>query len=84
MWHTVFVGALSMDKLPARTKFMYGLGQTMERLKNQDFETFLFFYFTQVQGLSGTLAGAAVLIALLMMAAIFAQRLAPLYGPPDL
>jgi GPH family glycoside/pentoside/hexuronide:cation symporter len=54
-----------MDKLPARTKFAYGLGQTAERLKNQGFETFLFFYFTQVQGLSGTLAGTAILIALL-------------------
>lgn len=53
-----------MDKLPARTKFAYGLGQLGERLKNQGFEIFVFFYFTQVQGLSGTLAGTAILIAL--------------------
>lgn len=54
-----------MDKLPARVKFAYGMGQLAERLKNQGFETFLFFYFTQVQGLSGTLAGTAILIALI-------------------
>lgn len=54
-----------MDKLPARTKFAYGLGHLAERIKSQGFETFVFFYFTQVQGLSGTLAGTAVLIALI-------------------
>jgi GPH family glycoside/pentoside/hexuronide:cation symporter len=54
-----------MDKLSARVKFAYGMGQLAERLKNQGFETFLFFYFTQVQGLSGTLAGTAILIALI-------------------
>jgi GPH family glycoside/pentoside/hexuronide:cation symporter len=47
-----------------QTKLAYGLGQIGEQVKNQGFGTFLFFYFTQVLGLSGSLAGAAVLIAL--------------------
>ena len=53
-----------MAQISAKTKFAYGLGQVGEQVKNQGFNTFLFFYFTQVLGLSGTLAGAAVLIAL--------------------
>jgi len=47
-----------------RTKFAYGLGQIGEQVKNQGFGAFLFFYFTQVLGLSGSLAGTAILIAL--------------------
>ena len=53
-----------MAKLSVNTKFAYGIGQVAEQIKNQGFTAFLFFYFTQVLGLSGTLAGAAVLIAL--------------------
>ncbi|MGE4607967.1 MAG: MFS transporter, partial [Myxococcota bacterium] len=53
-----------MSKLPVHTKFAYGVGQIGEQVKNQGFNAFLFFYFTQVLGLSGTLAGTAVLIAL--------------------
>ena len=51
--------------LKFRTKFAYGTGQIGEQIKNQGFNIFLFFYFTQVLGLSGSLAGTAVLIALL-------------------
>jgi Na+/melibiose symporter-like transporter len=54
-----------MSVLPVRTKFAYGLGQVGEQVKNQGFNTFLFFYFTQVLGLSGSLAGTAILIALI-------------------
>jgi Na+/melibiose symporter-like transporter len=53
-----------MSKITAQIKFAYGVGQVAEQVKNQGFNTFLFFYFTQVLGLSGSLAGAAVLIAL--------------------
>ena len=53
-----------MAKLSVGTKFAYGIGQVAEQIKNQGFNAFLFFYFTQVLGLSGTLAGTAVLIAL--------------------
>ena len=54
-----------MNKVSLQTKFAYGLGQIAEQVKNQGFNAFLFFYFTQVLGLSGSLAGAAVLIALI-------------------
>jgi Na+/melibiose symporter-like transporter len=50
--------------LPLRTKLAYGVGQVAEGAKNGAFEFFLFFYYTQVLGLSGTLAGAAMMIAL--------------------
>ena len=43
--------------LPAKTKFAYGIGQVAETIKSTGFDIFLFFYFTQVLGLSGTLAG---------------------------
>jgi Na+/melibiose symporter-like transporter len=53
-----------VSKLSIGTKFAYGLGQVGEQVKNQGFNAFLFFFFTQVLGLSGSLAGTAILIAL--------------------
>jgi len=53
-----------LSHLSTRTKFAYGVGQIGEQVKNQGFNAFLFFYFTQVLGLSGSLAGTAILIAL--------------------
>ncbi|MFN3580688.1 MAG: MFS transporter [Pseudomonas sp.] len=50
--------------LPTRTKLAYGVGQVAETVKSTGFDIFLFFYFTQVLGLSGSLAGLAVMIAL--------------------
>ena len=44
---------------------MYGLGQLPEGVKTAAFGFFLLFYYNQVLGLSGTLAGAALFIALL-------------------
>src|SRR5262245_65533589 len=51
-------------KLPLHTKFLYGLGQAAEGIKNYAFEWFLFFYYNQVLGLSGKLVGLAALITL--------------------
>lgn len=51
--------------LPQRTKLWYGLGQAAEGLANESYTLFLLFYYTQVVGLSGALAGQAILIALL-------------------
>jgi GPH family glycoside/pentoside/hexuronide:cation symporter len=64
-----------VSKLPLRNKIAYGLGQLGEGVKNSSFETFLLFYYNQVLGVSGTLAGAAILIALL-----FDAFLDPLVG----
>ena len=51
--------------LTGQQKLTYGFGQLGEGFQNGAFEAFLFFYYTQVLGLPGTLAGAAVLVALL-------------------
>jgi len=46
------------------TKLAYGLGQAAEGLKNGAFGIFVLFYYNQVLGLSGTLAGLAIGVAL--------------------
>ncbi len=46
------------------TKLAYGVGQAAEGLKNGAFGIFVLFYYNQVLGLSGTLAGLALGIAL--------------------
>ena len=47
-------------------KLGYGIGQTSSGVKNAVFSIFLFFYFNQVLGLSGSLAGMASLLALIV------------------
>ena len=54
------------DRLvPFSSKFAFGVGQFAEGLKNGAFGFFVLFYYNQVLGLSGTMAGAALFIALL-------------------
>jgi Na+/melibiose symporter-like transporter len=48
------------------TKLGYGVGQLSDGIKQASFSTFLFFYYNQVLGLSGSLAGGAALIALVV------------------
>ena len=52
-------------KLTFNTKFAYGIGQLAERLKNAALGTFVLFYYNQVLGLPGTLAGLALAVALI-------------------
>jgi GPH family glycoside/pentoside/hexuronide:cation symporter len=47
-------------------KLSYGVGQLSDGVKQSAFTTFLFFYYNQVLGLSGSLAGSAALLALLV------------------
>jgi Na+/melibiose symporter-like transporter len=54
-----------VQPLPVSTKFAYGIGQVAEGIKTRGFDYFAFFYFTQVLGLAGSLAGLAVAIALI-------------------
>lgn len=51
--------------LSAAVKFNFGVGQTAEAIKTCSFGTFLLFYYNQVLGLAGDLAGAAIALALL-------------------
>ena len=52
-------------RLTFNTKLAYGVGQLAEGLKNSALSTFLLFYYNQVLGLPGTLAGLALAIALI-------------------
>lgn len=51
-------------RLGVITKLSYGVGQVAEGLKNTAIATFVLFYYNQVLGLSGTLAGLALGVAL--------------------
>ena len=54
------------DRLvPFSSKLAFGVGQFAEGLKNTGFTFFILFYYNQVLGLPGTLAGAALFIALM-------------------
>lgn len=57
---------VTRPQLTFGAKFTYGFGQLAEGLKNGAFGVFLFFYYVQVLGLSGSLAGLAVGIALMI------------------
>jgi Na+/melibiose symporter-like transporter len=48
-------------------KLGYGVGQTSSGVKNAAFAIFLFFYFNQVLGLSGSLAGMASLLVMQLL-----------------
>lgn len=48
------------------TKLSYGVGQLSDGVKQASFSTFLFFYYNQVLGLPGSLAGIAALLALMV------------------
>ena len=60
------VAAPLAPALPLRTKLWYTLGQLGEGIKNESFSYFLLFYYTNVLDLSGTLAGFAYLISMLV------------------
>ena len=49
--------------LTFNTKFAYGIGQLAEGLKNSALGTFVLFYYNQVLGLPGTLAGLALALS---------------------
>ncbi len=56
--------AVPKTKIRTRDKIGYATGQIADSAKFVAFDTFLFFYYNQVLGLSGTLAGLSVAIAL--------------------
>jgi Na+/melibiose symporter-like transporter len=60
-----FSGVADQDRVSWRIKLSFGIGQFGEGAKSNAFNFFLLFYYTIVLGLSGTLAGTALLIALL-------------------
>jgi Na+/melibiose symporter-like transporter len=54
-----------MQTLSATEKWTYAIGNMPFSVKDAAYVNFVVFYYTQVQGLSGTLAGLAMFIALL-------------------
>lgn len=62
-------------RLSWQIKIAYGAGRAAEGIKTRAFEFFLFFYYQQVLGLSGSLAGLAVGISL-----VFDSVIDPLIG----
>lgn len=57
-----------MERIPpitTRTKLAFGVGQVAEGVKNTAFSTFVLLYYNQVLGLSGSLAGLAIMVALI-------------------
>ena len=52
------------ERVPTRTRILFGIGSVSEGTKNTVFNTFLLFYYNQILGVSGTLSGAAIFIAL--------------------
>jgi glycoside/pentoside/hexuronide:cation symporter, GPH family len=53
-----------LRKLSLPTMFAYGAGQVAEGVKNQAFNVFLLFYYQQIIGIPGSLAGLALGIAM--------------------
>ncbi|MBV59918.1 MAG: hypothetical protein CMH65_01300 [Nevskiales bacterium] len=52
-------------RVSGRIRLFYGIGSVAEGIKDTAFSVFLLFFYNQVLGLSGSLAGLAILIALL-------------------
>jgi len=67
-------------RLPRRTVWLFGLGQSAEGATNHTLTAILLFYYTSVLGLSGTLTGAALMIGLFFdaitdpLVAVFSDR----------
>ncbi len=53
------------ERVPWLTRLAYSLGNVCETVLSRSFELFVLFFYTQVLGLSGTLAGAAILVAMI-------------------
>ena len=54
------------NKIPLRTKLAFGIGAAGENVAVFGFSSFVFFYYSQVLGLPGTLAGLAVTASLIV------------------
>ena len=55
---------LNPERLPLGIRIFYGIGSISEGTKNFTFNVFLLFFYNNVLGLSGSLAGLAIFIAL--------------------
>ena len=56
---------MNQTSIGVRTKFWYGVGQVSEGVKNYAFQLMLLYYYNQVLGVSASLVGLVLLLALL-------------------
>ena len=61
---TATTGSAYTDKVPAGLKALYGAGAAAESIISVAFNAFNFFFYTNIMGVPGTLAGLAITIAL--------------------
>ncbi len=65
MTSAMATGAGRRTKIPGLVKLAYGSGNMVYGVSNAAITTFLFFYYTAVMGVSGSLVGAAAAISLI-------------------
>ncbi len=53
-------------RVPWLARLAYGLGNACESLLSRSFELFVLFFYTQILGVPGTVAGVAILVAMLV------------------
>ena len=55
---------MTVQSLPWRDRIIYGLGKTPDLIKQSSFDGFILFYYSQVLGLPGTLAGLTMFLVI--------------------
>lgn len=55
---------MTVQSLPWRDRIIYGLGKTPDLIKQSSFDGFILFYYSQVLGLPGTLAGLTIFLVI--------------------
>ena len=53
-------------RVPWMARLAYSLGNACETILGRSFELFVLFYYTQIKGVPGTIAGTAILLAMLV------------------
>ena len=58
--------AVLQAPVPWLARFAYSLGNACETILSRSFELFVLFFYTQIKGVPGTIAGLAILVAMLV------------------
>ena len=61
----VATGVLAV-RVPWLARLAYSLGNACETILSRSFELFVLFFYTQIKGVPGTIAGLAILVAMLV------------------
>ena len=74
---------MSQNKITVKTKVAFGIGATGEGATNWIFAGLTFFFYNQVLGLSGSLTGLAVLIAIIFVLILGCSSNEEVFVPMD-